>query len=41
LLRVGDRLVLVSMAEVSGPLEPDGLGASMHDLVDTAIKAAS
>jgi hypothetical protein len=41
LLRVGDRLVLVSMAEVGGPLEPDGLSASMHDLVDTAIKAAS
>jgi hypothetical protein len=40
LLRVGDRLVLVSLAEVGGPLEPDGLAASMHDVVDAAVKAA-
>jgi hypothetical protein len=40
LLQVGDRLFLVSLAEVGGPLEPDGLTASMHDLVDSAIKAA-
>jgi hypothetical protein len=40
LLHVGDRLVLVSMAEVGGPVEPDGLAASMHDIVDTAIRAA-
>jgi hypothetical protein len=38
---VGDRLVLVSMEEVGGPLEPDGLAASMHDLVDNATKAAA
>jgi hypothetical protein len=40
LLMVADRVVLLSLAEVGGPQEPAGLAASMHDLVDSAIKVA-
>jgi hypothetical protein len=41
LVHVGDRLVLVSLAEVGGPLEPDGLAASMRDLVRIATVRAA
>jgi hypothetical protein len=36
----GDRVVLVSLAEVGGPLEPEGLDASMEDLFHAAITKA-
>jgi len=41
LVHVGSRLVLVSLAEVGGPLEPDGLTESMRALVSAAINAAT
>jgi hypothetical protein len=40
-VRVGDTLLLVSLEQVGGPLQPDGLATSMRDLVNTAIKAAA
>jgi len=36
----GDRVVLVSLAEVGGPLEPEGLDATMEDLFNAAITKA-
>ena len=36
----GDRVVLVSLAEVGGPLEPEGLDATMERLFDAAITRA-
>lgn len=39
--QVGDRLVLTSLAEVGGPLEPDGLDTSMDALMTAAVDAAS
>lgn len=38
---VGDRLVLVSLAEVGGPQEPEGLDATMSALMDAAIAQAT
>lgn len=38
--RFGDRLVLVSLAEVGGPLEPEGLDSSMNDVFEDAIGKA-
>jgi hypothetical protein len=35
--QIGDRLVLVSLAEVGGPLEPQGLDDTMTALLDRAI----
>jgi hypothetical protein len=40
-LRVGDRLVLVSLSEVGGPLQPKGLEASMRRLTTTAAGRAA
>jgi hypothetical protein len=39
-LRVGDRLVLLSLNEAGGPLEPKGLDASMHQLTTSAATRA-
>jgi hypothetical protein len=36
----GDRMVAVSLAEVGGPLEPEGLDQSMHDLFFAAVEKA-
>lgn len=38
--QVADRLVLVSLAEVGGPLEPEGLDASMEELFAAAVGKA-
>jgi hypothetical protein len=35
-----DRVVLVSLAEVGGPLEPEGLDASMDELIQAAVTKA-
>ncbi len=35
-----DRMVLVSLAEVGGPMEPEGLDASMKDLFESAVEEA-
>ena len=35
-----DRMVLVSLAEVGGPLEPEGLDASMNELFQAAVTKA-
>jgi hypothetical protein len=35
-----DRLVMVSFAEVGGPLEPEGLDATMEELFDAAVTKA-
>ena len=35
-----DRVVLVSLAEVGGPLEPEGLDASMDELFQAAVTKA-
>ncbi len=35
-----DRMILVSLAEVGGPLEPEGLDESMMDLFDAAVAKA-
>ncbi len=35
-----DRMVLVSLAEVGGPLEPEGLDESMEELFDAAVAKA-
>lgn len=40
-LRVGDRLALVSLSEVGGPLQPKGLEASMRRLTTTAARRAA
>jgi hypothetical protein len=39
-LRLDDRVVLVSLSELGGPLEPDGLRASMRQLTTRAAKRA-
>jgi len=39
-LRVDDRLVLVSLSELGGPAEPNGLKASMRQLTTRAAKQA-
>ena len=39
--QVDDRLVLVSLAEVGGPLEPKGLDATMDELFQAAVAKAS
>ncbi len=36
----GDRMILVSLAEVGGPLEPEGLDASMEELYAAAVDKA-
>jgi hypothetical protein len=41
LVHVGDRLIMVSLSELGGPLEPDGLADAMSDLAHAAIEAAS
>ena len=38
---VGDRLVLVSLAEVGGPLQPEGLDPTMDALVTAALARAA
>jgi hypothetical protein len=40
-LRLGDRLVLVSLGEVGGPLQPKGLVASMRRLATIAARRAA
>ncbi len=35
-----DRMILVSLAEVGGPLEPEGLDESMNELFDAAVAKA-
>lgn len=38
--RVGDRVVVVSYAEVGGPLQPAGLGKALRDVLERAVDLA-